>query len=85
MEKLPVKKVTSLVESLKGKKPLVIAISAVVFILGIFAVKKGYISEDLLNPDLIVSYVNSAFGSTSVDSVSNHVIDSIPAIDSLAH
>jgi hypothetical protein len=88
MEKIPTKKAESLISALKGKKPVVIIACVVIFIVGIFAVKKGYIAEDMLNVDTIVSFVNGALGSDSaqvvvdsaahvVDTVSN-VVDSLP-------
>lgn len=81
MEKIPTKKVESLIGALKGKKPVVIIVCVVIFIVGIFAAKKGYISEDLVNIDTIVSFVNGALGSDStkaaVDTAA-HVIDSLP-------
>jgi hypothetical protein len=88
MEKIPTKKAASLIGALKGKKPVVIIACVVIFIVGIFAAKKGYISEDLLDVNTIVSFVSNAFGSDSaqvvvdsaahvVDTVSN-VVDSLP-------
>jgi len=81
MEKIPTKKAESLISALKGKKPVVIIACVVIFIAGIFAVKKGYIAEDMLNVDTIVSFVNGALGSDStkaaVDTAA-HVIDSLP-------
>ena len=80
MEKIPTKKAESLISALKGKKPVVIIACVVIFIAGIFAVKKGYIAEDMLNVDTIVSFVNGALGSDStkaaVDTAA-HVIDSL--------
>ena len=81
MEKIPTKKAESLISALKGKKPVVIIACVVIFIVGIFAVKKGYIAEDMLNVDTIVSFVNGALASDStkaaVDTAA-HVIDSLP-------
>jgi len=81
MEKIPTKKVESLIGAVKGKKPVVIIACVVIFIVGILAAKKGYISEDLVNVDTIVSFVNNAFASDStkaaVDTAA-HVIDSLP-------
>ena len=48
-----VSKLIKLLLSLKGKKPIVIGIVAVIFILGYFAVQKGYISQDLLDMNLM--------------------------------
>jgi len=81
MEKIPTKKAVSLIGALKGKKPVVIIACVVIFIVGIVAAKKGYISEDLLDVNTIVGFVDGAFASDStqvvVDSAA-HVIDSLP-------
>ena len=81
MEKIPTKKVESLIGAVKGKKPVVIIVCVVIFIVGILAAKKGYISEDLVNVDTIVSFVSNTFASDSakaaVDTAAN-VIDSLP-------
>lgn len=81
MEKIPTKKVASLIGAVKGKKPVVIIVCVVIFIVGIFAAKKGYISEDLLDINTIVGFVDNAFASDStkaaVDTAA-HVIDSLP-------
>jgi hypothetical protein len=60
-----VSKLIKLLLSLKGKKPIVIGIVAVIFILGYFAVQKGYISQDLLDINLIIKEVENAFASDS--------------------
>ena len=81
MEKIPTKKAVSLISALKGKKPVVIIACVVIFIVGIFAAKKGYISEDLLDVNTIVSFVNGALGSDSTQAAVDtaaHVIDSLP-------
>jgi uncharacterized membrane protein len=60
-----VSKLIKLLLSLKGKKPIVIGIVAIIFILGYFAVQKGYISQDLLDMNLIIKEVETAFASDS--------------------
>jgi len=60
-----VSKLIKLLLSLKGKKPIVIGIVAVIFILGYFAVQKGYISQDVLDMDLIIKEVENALASDS--------------------
>lgn len=72
---LPIKNVNGIIDSLKGKKPLVIIVSAVVIILGAVAVKYGYIPESLLNTEYIISTVSNVFTSDSTKAV----------VDSLAH
>ena len=44
-----VKNLLALLAKVKGKKPVVIAVTIVVFILGYFAVQKGYISQDMID------------------------------------
>jgi hypothetical protein len=87
MEKIPTKKAVSLIGALKGKKPVVIIVCVVIFIAGVFAVNKGYIAEDMLNIDTIVSFVNSTLGSDSAQAVVDtaaHVVDSVNnVVDSL--
>jgi hypothetical protein len=84
MQKLPMEKITKLIGLVKGKKPVVIIISVVALVAGIYAVKQGYISEDLLNVEVIVNYVDAAF-KTPVDTVSAPaVVDSVSnVVDSL--
>ena len=89
MKKVPVNKIVSLVGAVKGKKPVVIIASVVAVVVAIFAINKGYISEDMLNVDAIVSFIDNSVGSEAqavvdspavqvvVDSVAN-VVDSIP-------
>ena len=60
-----VSKLIKLLLSLKGKKPIVIGIVAVIFILGYFAVQKGYISQDVLDMNLIIKEVENLFPSDS--------------------
>ena len=70
-----VSKLIKLLLSLKGKKPLVIGIVVVIFILGYFAIQKGYISQDMLDMNLVITHVESLFTSDSTkvvtDSLSN--------------
>jgi len=85
MEKIPTKKAVSLIGALKGKKPVVIIACVVIFIVGIFAAKKGYISEDLVNIDTIVSFVNGALGSDSTQAVVDTATHVNNVVDSLTH
>jgi hypothetical protein len=75
MKLLP-EKTTSFVESLKGKKPLAIAIAVVIFAIGAWAINKGYITEGLFNQ--IIDQVDSATVTKVVDTTKTVVIDSIP-------
>lgn len=65
MKNVPVKKAFSLVEALKGKKLVVVLVSVGIFVAAIFGVKYGYISEDMINPEVIVEYVSSLLSSDS--------------------
>lgn len=90
MKKVPVNKVVSLVSAVKGKKPLVIIVSVVVVIGGLFAVSKGYISEDVLNVDAIVNFIDGSVNSGEavvVDSPAVEVIvdSAAQVVDSIPH
>ena len=69
-----ISKLLPLFASLKGKKPIVIIIAILAVAVGLFAVQKGYISENALNIDAIVNGVNAAFTTDSVHAV----VDSLP-------
>jgi len=74
-----IKSLMALLQKSKGKKPVVIVITIAVFVLGYFAVQKGYISQDLLDSGILTDQVDSVFSTSTVDSIST--IDSIaPAI-----
>lgn len=73
-------KLVSLIVSLKGKKPAVIGAIVVVFLLGYFAVQKGYIPQDLIDVKFITEQVDSLFASDSTEVV----VDTIPVIDTIA-
>lgn len=89
MKKVPVNKLVSLVGAVKGKKPVVIIASVVAVVVAIFAINKGYISEDMLNVDAIVGFIDNSVGNEAqavvdspavqvvVDSVAD-VVESIP-------
>lgn len=75
-----------LIGKFKGKKPIVIIISVIVIAIGLFAVEKGYIAEDVLKMDLLIDHINGAFETSVVDSVvlpidsiKVVIVDSIPA------
>jgi hypothetical protein len=75
-----VTKLVSLIVSLKGKKPAIVGTIVVVFILGYFAVQKGYIPQDLLDVKFITEQVESLFASDST----KVVIDTLSVVDTLA-
>jgi hypothetical protein len=80
LELVDVKKISDLVSSKKGKKPLVIAVSVIIFVLGSYAVQKGYITIDMLNN--VLQMVDSA--PAAVDAVSVSPIDSLQVVDSVS-
>lgn len=65
MKNLPVNKLISLINAVKGKKPVVIIASVVVIAAAIFGINKGYITEDMLNVDAIVSFIDGIAGKES--------------------
>ena len=82
MKKVPVNKLISLINAVKGKKPVVIIASVVAIAAAIFAINKGYISEDMLNVEAVVSFIEGAVSKeaevTVIDTVSTQVVvDSI--------
>jgi hypothetical protein len=91
MKKVPVNKLVSLVGAVKGKKPVVIIVSVVVVIGAIFAINKGYISEDMLNVDAIVHFIDGSVSggdaAAIVDSPAVEVVvDSVAeVVDSIPH
>jgi hypothetical protein len=80
-----VSKLLPLVDKFKGKKPIVIILSIVAIGAGIFAVQKGYITEESLNFEAIINVVSDAFATTTVDSVVVEPIDTlaIEVVDSV--
>lgn len=88
-KKLPTEKAFSLLGALKGKKPVVIGVSIIVFVLAALGVHYGYIPEELLNVDNIVKYVSGAFDPQAVqvvDSVVVEVVDTATVVvDSLSN
>ena len=68
-----VSKILPLVQKLKGKKKIVIILSAVAIAVYLFAVQKGYIAERAIDLESFLDQINSAF----VDSVSTIPADSV--------
>lgn len=77
MKKLQ-EKLALLLVILKGKKPVVVVISLVVIGLCLLGVNYGYITEDVLNFNLIVESVDGWFKTTSVDTLT-------PVVDTLTN
>lgn len=67
-----VSKLLPLVQKLKGKKKVVIVLSALAIAAYLFAVQKGYIAEGSIDLGNFLDQINSAF----VDSVSTVPVDS---------
>jgi hypothetical protein len=61
-----VSKLLPLIDKLKGKKPIVLILSAVAIAACIFAVQKGYIAEGSIDFGSIIDQVNSAFADSAV-------------------
>jgi hypothetical protein len=80
LQSLDFKKISDYILSKKGKKPLVVAVSAIIFVLGGYAVQQGYITTDILNT--VLQMVDSA--PAVVDSVSVSPIDSLQVVDSVS-
>jgi hypothetical protein len=78
MKKVPVNKLISLINAVKGKKPVVIIASVVAIAAAIFAISKGYISEDMLNVDAVVSFIEDAVSKEAevnvIDTVATQVV-----------
>lgn len=76
-----VEKLVALLNSLKGKKPIVIGIVSVIFVLGYFGVQKGYITQDMLDINFITQQVESLFPSDTlsipVDTLKTTIVDSL--------
>jgi hypothetical protein len=88
MKNVPVNKLVSLINAVKGKKPVVIIISVVAVAAAIFAVNKGYISEDVLNVEALVSFVEDVFASDSSavsDTLVVPVDTTVQIVDTLAN
>lgn len=76
-------KLIKLLLSLKGKKPIVIGIVAAIFLIGYFAVQKGYISQDMLDMNLIIEEVEKAFASDSTKIVVDSLNQTSTVTDTL--
>lgn len=73
-----VKNLLALFTKVNGKKPVVIAVTILVFILGYFAVQKGYITQDILDSIISSGQIDSLLKNKSViDTVNTVIVDSI--------
>lgn len=78
-----VSKLLPLVEKLKGKKPVVIILSALVIGVALFAVQKGLLQEDAISFDVIINFFDSTFKTAPVDTLAAPV-DSLKVLDTAA-
>jgi hypothetical protein len=83
-----VSKLLPLVDKFKGKKPIVIILSAVAIAACIFAIQKGYITESSIDFGSIIDQINNTFADSTVvipadsiispvDTLAIEVVDSI--------
>lgn len=85
MKNVPVNKLISLINAVKGKKPVVIIASVVVIAAAIFGINKGYITEDMLNVDAVVSFIDGVVSkeSEAAVAVDTAVVDVV--VDTLSN
>ena len=88
MKKDLIGKLLPLVDKLKGKKPIVLILSAVAIVACIFAIQKGYIAESSIDFGNIIDQVSSAFADSAavvvpIDSIAVPIDSTI--VDSLIH
>jgi len=67
-------KLLPITTKLNGKKPIVIVFSLLLIGGTIFAVKKGYISEDSIDFGSIIDQINQTFSDTSMTSDTTEII-----------
>ena len=82
-----VSKLLPLVDKFKGKKPIVLILSAVAIAACIFAIQKGYIAESSIDFGSIIDQINNAFADSTavpadsiispVDTLAIEVVDSV--------
>jgi hypothetical protein len=83
-----VSKLLPLVDKFKGKKPIVIILSAVAIAACIFAIQKGYITESSIDFGSIIDQINNTFADSTVvipadsiiapvDTLSIEIVDSV--------
>ena len=80
MKKDLIGKLLPLANKFKGKKPIVLILSAVAIAACIFAIQKGYIAEGSIDFGSIIDQINNAFAITPIDSV----VTPVEPIDTLA-
>jgi hypothetical protein len=88
MKKDLIGKLLPLVDKLKGKKPIVLILSAVAIVACIFAIQKGYIAESSIDFGNIIDQISGAFADSAavvvpIDSIAVPIDSTI--VDSLIH
>jgi hypothetical protein len=78
-----VRKLLSVLLSLKDKKPKVILIVLGIFILGYYGVQKGYVPQELLDLDLITEEVEKAVAEDSIKQVTDTLFQAAPVEDTI--
>jgi hypothetical protein len=78
-----VRKLLSVLLSLKDKKPKVILIVLGIFILGYYGVQKGYVPQELLDLDLITEEVEKAVAEDSIKQVTDTLFQATPIVDTI--
>lgn len=76
-----IRKLLSVLLSLKDKKPKVILIVLGIFILGYYGVQKGYVPQELLDLDLITEEVEKAIAEDSAKQILDTLSQAAPVVD----
>ena len=75
-----VSKLLPLVDKFKGKKPIVLILSAVVIAACIFAIQKGYINEGSIDFGSIIDQINNAFADSTVVIPADSIISTVDTL-----
>lgn len=66
MKNLPIQKILELLNTLKGKKPIVVGLSIGAIIVVYYMISKGYISESAINISSIITEIDEAFKTDTI-------------------
>jgi len=75
-----VSKLLPLVDKFKGKKPIVLILSAVAIAACIFAVQKGYIAEGSIDFGSIIDQINNAFADNTIIVPADSIISPVDTL-----
>jgi len=75
-----VSKLLPLVDKFKGKKPIVIILSAVAIAACIFAIQKGYITESSIDFGSIIDQINNTFADSTVVIPADSIISPVDTL-----